>query len=196
MDKKTLIKNTAIELFKKTGQVTVREVSKACNVNVASINYYFGNKRNLMHEIEKQMVDNLQGFIVEIQSEERSLDESVALFIEKIMFFIVEAPGFFKYLINDFARHELNDLEILRTEINSGLFYNFMLDLIVKSTGLEDEDEIRNRFTIFFTSLSASAFILVNKMRFDDEEDYMVSQIADVNKYKDYMQALFRLILK
>lgn len=196
MDKKTLIKNTAIDLFKMTGIVTVREISKACNVNVASINYYFGNKQNLMNEIEQQMVDELREFISKIKSEDRSIEASVSMFIDDIIFFISDAPGFFKYLITDFAQHDLDDLAILRNEINKGLFYHFMLDLIKKSTGLEDDKEIRNRFTIFFTSISASAFILVNKMGRNVDEDYVVAQISDIDKYREYMVALFNLILK
>jgi len=52
MDTRTTILNSAIELFSQKGfeAVSVRDVTKQANVNLASVSYHFGNKEGLIQE--------------------------------------------------------------------------------------------------------------------------------------------------
>ena len=70
-DKKRRIKDSAISMFAQKGNVTIRELARETGVNVASINYYFGGKENLLAEIELAMVNRLHALIRNI--EEKSL---------------------------------------------------------------------------------------------------------------------------
>ncbi|MBG08260.1 MAG: hypothetical protein CME68_05845 [Halobacteriovoraceae bacterium] len=50
-----LILNDGIE------KVSIRSIAKQASVNIASINYYFSSKRDLLAEILKRKLDNLKG---------------------------------------------------------------------------------------------------------------------------------------
>lgn len=196
MDKKLLIKNTATKLFKETGQVTVREIANECHVNVASINYYFGSKSNLMAEIEEQMILDIHTFVNAIEEKSGSPEEAVELFIDVFYNFIMDAPGFFKYLIKEFSSNEVGQLLTLRKEINTGRLNEFLLKLIKEHTGLEDEVELGNRLAIFFTALAVSA-ITSKAIRSEYHKDaVLMNLLSTESNYKSYLRTLFDLILK
>ncbi|SHI79706.1 TetR/AcrR family transcriptional regulator [Lutispora thermophila] len=52
LDTKSKIMQYAIDMVGSRGDVTIRELAEAAGVNVASINYYFGSKENLLKEVE------------------------------------------------------------------------------------------------------------------------------------------------
>jgi AcrR family transcriptional regulator len=59
---KDIILQTAANLFGKKGfsATSVREISKACEVNISAINYHFETKENLFHQVvanQYEMVD-------------------------------------------------------------------------------------------------------------------------------------------
>lgn len=54
-----LILNDGIE------KVSIRSIAKQASVNIASINYYFSSKRDLLTEILKRKLDNLKGDLLD-----------------------------------------------------------------------------------------------------------------------------------
>ncbi|HHY78235.1 MAG TPA: TetR/AcrR family transcriptional regulator, partial [Clostridiales bacterium] len=53
LDTKSRILQYAIDMVGSKGDVTIRELTETAGVNVASINYYFGSKENLLKEVER-----------------------------------------------------------------------------------------------------------------------------------------------
>lgn len=53
LDTKSRILQYAIDMVGSKGDVTIRELAETAGVNVASINYYFGSKENLLKEVER-----------------------------------------------------------------------------------------------------------------------------------------------
>lgn len=196
MDKKTLIKETATKLFKETGQVTIREIAKSSNVNVASINYYFGSKSNLMTEIEEQMILDIHNFVEEIEMSNPSPEEAVNMFIDAFYLFIMDAPGFFKHLVKEFSSQEIGQFISLRKEVTSGKLNHFLMKLVQEHTGLEKGVELRNRLAIFFTALSVSAITSQGIRREYHEDAVLMNMLSEEDNYKSYLRTLFNLILK
>ena len=62
LSKKDQIINAALKIITKKGNMnfTIREVIMDAEVNIASVNYYFGTKKKLIQEIERKF---LQSFI-------------------------------------------------------------------------------------------------------------------------------------
>ena len=52
LDTRSKIIESAIDMVGSKGDVTIRELTDMAGVNVASINYHFGNKNNLLKEVE------------------------------------------------------------------------------------------------------------------------------------------------
>ena len=61
MDTKTRIINAAERLFAEQGfaQTSMREITTKAEVNLAAVNYHFGNKNNLIHAVFKRYFDQL-----------------------------------------------------------------------------------------------------------------------------------------
>lgn len=61
VSKKEKILNAALKLIAEKGNLdfTIREVVIDADVNIASVNYYFGTKKKLIQEIENKYVENL-----------------------------------------------------------------------------------------------------------------------------------------
>lgn len=60
LSKKDKIINAALKIITERGNMnfTIREVVLDADVNIASVNYYFGTKRKLIQEIEKNSFED------------------------------------------------------------------------------------------------------------------------------------------
>lgn len=87
---KELIMEKASELFAMTGfqGTSIRDIAQVCDVNVASINYYFGSKQGLYVEISNRSYDWLENGLREIGEETEKLDE----FVVKAFEFMISKP--------------------------------------------------------------------------------------------------------
>lgn len=197
MDKKTLIKEAAVELFRKTGNVTVREISTMTGVNVASINYYYGNKENLITELELVIVDELRAAIERIQSNSDSISSTKKLFIEEMYHISNNSPGFFKFLLNNFTnKDDYHNMTVLSKEVNDGPLRQFIDSLIRRATGITDDNEITNRAAIFFISLAVSIITAHAIGHEVVEQEFMIARFKDKEHYASYINTLFDVILK
>ncbi|MDI3310144.1 MAG: TetR/AcrR family transcriptional regulator [Thermoanaerobacterium sp.] len=59
LETKEKILNATIDIVGMKGEATIREITEKAGVNVASINYYFGNKNNLLKEVENYYAEKL-----------------------------------------------------------------------------------------------------------------------------------------
>lgn len=57
---KDLIFETAVKLIRETGNLTLKDISANAKVNIAAINYYFGDKETLIKEIIKSQLNKLK----------------------------------------------------------------------------------------------------------------------------------------
>ncbi len=57
---KTLIFQTALKLLRKNHNLTLKDISSSANVNIAAINYYFGDKENLIKDIITDQLHSLK----------------------------------------------------------------------------------------------------------------------------------------
>lgn len=84
-----LIIEAAITCIEKYGieNVTVRRIAEEARVNIASINYYFRSKANLMHAALKMTIDHmLEDVLNAINKKDLPLKER----LEEVFFFMIE----------------------------------------------------------------------------------------------------------
>lgn len=197
MDKKELIKETALQLFRQSGQVTVREISKKSGVNVASINYYYGSKDKLLTELEKLLIDEITLIIDTIIINSNTINERKENFINEIYKFVKNSPGFIKFIVALFTSRAQYDRLVLITKVFSGdKLKDFIGNMIRESSSIKDEDEINNRVAIFYTSLTVSVITAQAVNHPNNEGSFMITRFMEKEPFASYCNTLFDIILK
>ncbi len=72
--------------------VPIRDITKAAGVNVNAINYYFGNKDNMLHEVNEFFIQNYLSAYSILDTEEPS-DRRLALWANEVMEYTLQYPG-------------------------------------------------------------------------------------------------------
>lgn len=182
-DKKKKILQCASELLNTNGNMTIREISKMSGVNVASINYYFGGKEQLMNEIEKNLLHRIMELIGRVQSS-LSRTDIEQIFVDELYDFVHENRGFFRVMSGerlsqkqDYVPHLLNE------SIFKGDVKHFFYRLLTSQTGITDQRELENRCMIFYSGISASIMT--------DEEHH---NLMDKERFASYTKTLLKLI--
>ena len=155
LEKKKMILEKAIQLFGSNGKLTIRELSKATGVNVASITYYFGGKDNLLVEIETRLFADLDAIIQKTIQETTAPQEKLFNLLYRLVSFVTEQPGILNFLgqavMDEAAAHRMQGLS---EKILLENFKDPVIDLLREATGIQSEQELHNRYMIAFCAVT------------------------------------------
>jgi len=111
IDAKDKIIKAFLDLISKKGnaKVTVREISKKANVNLASINYHFRTTQNLFNEVENYFTDKI--FKINEIFEDSGLDSKQAILAwsKELMNLIYDNPGILWIISNKIIKKESSE---------------------------------------------------------------------------------------
>ena len=96
-EKQKWILEKAVEIYNQKGEIVIRELAQAAGINVASVNYYFGSKENLMAEVEKYLIAAINDLIAPIEKEELPGREKLKKVLYALTEYFVKNPGTIKY---------------------------------------------------------------------------------------------------
>lgn len=100
-DTKNRIFQSAVDIVGLKGDVTIRELADMAGVNVASINYYFGNKKNLLKEVENYYSTSLYNLQYDILiSKKLSSYDKLLKWAESLSGFIIKYPALIGLIVN------------------------------------------------------------------------------------------------
>ena len=138
VDTQDKIINTAIDMIGRQINLdfTIRSIAEKANVNLASVNYYFRSKNNLINEVEKHFECESRRLYVEITHLSAEPKEKIKIWAEKTMDQMMEYPGIIYLIVTKL----LND----RKEITgvAGLIDTLeqcLIPIIKESTGIGDD---------------------------------------------------------
>ena len=101
LDTRGRILQSAIDTVGLKGDITVRELADIAGVNVASINYYFGNKNNLLKEVEDYYSSSLYSIQYDILiSNSLSPYDKILEWARSLSNFISEYPALIGLIVN------------------------------------------------------------------------------------------------
>jgi len=113
---KERILGAAETLFARHGfaGASLRQVTAAANVNLAAVNYHFGSKDNLIEEVFRRRLDDLNARRLEALAKvlacaEPALEDVLAAFIRPALEFSLDQQGghtFMRVLARAFAEHD------------------------------------------------------------------------------------------
>ncbi len=115
MNSKTDAKDKIIKAFldliseKGNAKVTVREISKRADVNLASINYHFRTTQNLFNEVENYFTDKI--FQINEIFEDSDLDSKqvILTWSKELMNLIYDNPGILWIISNKIIKKDRSD---------------------------------------------------------------------------------------
>lgn len=94
LDARARIIEVATEIVGKESNLnlTVREIASRAGVNIASINYYFRSKDNLMEEVEHVLLKKI-GLIYEILLTKDDPEKKLLQWGDRLIQFLIDYPG-------------------------------------------------------------------------------------------------------
>ncbi len=117
--------------------LTIRDIAGRAGVNIASVNYYFRSKDNLMEEVEHMLLEKTR-FIYEIlQNREESSRVKLLNWGNKLMEFLLDYPGIL-YIIGTRVLVNNKENDRLADYLNM-LIKN--LTPVIKELTMDDEEE-------------------------------------------------------
>jgi len=154
LDTKSKILQSAIDMVGLKGDVTVRELTDMAGVNVASINYYFGNKDNLLKEVEEHYSNSLYNIQCSIlTSEELSPYEKLLEWAKSMAGFIAQYPALIALIVN-LATEDKSYRPALVQKIYLNREMQAMIQAIIGTIiGLEDKKILNLKYLQIFSGI-------------------------------------------
>lgn len=181
LDTRGKILQTAIDIVGLKGEVTIREIAEKAGVNVASINYYFGNKNNLLKEVESYYSEILYNMQFKILEESNiSSNGKLINWTKSFIDFLFEFPSLFG-LIGELSIEDRSykPLVIQKIYLNKEL-QGKIKELIKEETGIEDKKILNYKYVQLFSGIVGLVVSRIVSDTFGDEES-----IFDINKREE-----------
>lgn len=181
--KKEKILDAALRLIVRNGtsNVTIREVAKEANVNVAAINYYFSSKEQMLIEMEKLFRDNFEEAFSALDRTDIYGEEKLMLWLDNALAYAVHYPGIFilireKLIVNGDKPENADMMEQLMARVAQ------VHQLFDETVGISDGDSTE-LFTMFASAIMWP-FVFA-PMMFGIDESYKDSETR--RKYFSYV---------
>jgi AcrR family transcriptional regulator len=189
LDTRGRILQAAIDIVGRKGEVTIREITEGAGVNVASINYYFGNKNNLLKEVENYYSNILYGMQYKILTdEELAPREKLFTWAKNLIEYISRFPSIIRLIVNLSTEEEgYNPLLIQKIYLNRE-FQNMIEDIISKGTGIEDKISLNYKYLQIFSCILGPVVGSLVASTFSDGEGVFDTSIPqELDKYIDFI---------
>jgi AcrR family transcriptional regulator len=95
LDTQSRIIATAVDMIGRQINLnfTIREIAEKAGVNIASVNYYFRSKDNLINEVERHFINEISLTYEELKKSGQDPNEQIRKWAMKTMESLMEYPG-------------------------------------------------------------------------------------------------------
>ena len=137
-DKRDYILDVAERLFAEQGfeAISVREISKAAEINIAMVSYYFGSKEKLYEDVINRKLISSDTIAKSVEQHTSSMDKLFAmvdLYIEKFF-----ERRLFQNII--FREMTMNQRTAMAEKITVQVHKNFLLAYDIIQTGIDNKE--------------------------------------------------------
>jgi TetR/AcrR family transcriptional regulator, regulator of cefoperazone and chloramphenicol sensitivity len=135
-DTKSKILETAAEIIgrERNLNLTIREIANRAEVNIASVNYYFGSKENLLSEVEMLLMEKIRQIYTGLDNNSLSTREKLVNWADNLIKHLIDYPGII-YLIGTRVLERENTC----LNIYLNLLETDLIPLVKELTGINDE---------------------------------------------------------
>jgi len=152
LDTRERIIKTALSIIGERGDmnITVREISRKAQVNLASINYYFRSKKRLFNEIEEYFANETNNITSILDNSDIDAMARILTWAKKLMDNLVNYPGIMLLFASKILRGEKIDKTISKfVNIKNSSFKK----LIGEITGITDSKLVDLKAIQIFSGL-------------------------------------------
>ena len=195
LNTKEKILSTTIELYGLKGDITVREICKKAGVNVASINYYFGSKDNLLKEVEKHYSNLLYKIQNEIiMDNSRGPREKLIDWADALMKFVLDYPALIMLVTNLVLEDQSYNPEIIDKFLGSLELKENIQEIIYSLTKIEDKEILNFKYMQLFSGIIGPiVFQMIPNIK---DANKVFLNLNNVEERKRYIESLVDTIIK
>ena len=170
---KDRILNSTLYIIGKEGfqNVTIRKIAAAADVNIASINYYFGSKEGVINEALKCLTSKFMSSFEILDNKKISSIDRLRNFLRSYSDASVQYPDVFKNFVNQLIYNDDMKFDYIKFIEDEGVFK--IKDILSEVTGIKDEEK-----------LSMMALQGIASLIFPVISDNQTRKISNLN-YKD-----------
>jgi AcrR family transcriptional regulator len=170
---KDRILNSTLYIIGKEGfqNVTIRKIAATADVNVASINYYFGSKEGVINEALKCLTSKFMSSFEILQNKQITPIDRLRSFLRSYSDASVEYPDVFRNFVNQLIYNDDMKFDYIKFIEDEGVFK--IKDILSEVTGIKDEEK-----------LSMMALQGIASLIFPVISDNQTRKISNLN-YKD-----------
>jgi len=194
LDTKSKILQYAIEMVGSKGDVTIRELTDSAGVNVASINYYFGSKDNLLKEVEKHYSNALYNAQYRIlTSQELSPYDKLLEWAKTMSGFISQYPALIGLIVKLATEDkEYTPVLIEKIYLNKEL-QAMLLEIIGTIIKSEDKKLVKFKYLQIFSGILGP---VVNRLVVENfADDNSTLNLNTKEDLEEYMKFLIDTVL-
>jgi len=195
LETKEKILNATIDIVGMKGEATIREITEKAGVNVASINYYFGNKNNLLKEVENYYAEKLlkSGYDILLDT---SLTPQNRLFkwALNLIEYMYKYPALIAIIVkltNDDKSY--NPVMIKKIYFNDEI-QEIIEDIIKDITKIEDNRILNFKYLQLFSGILGTVINHVVVSIYGDKKSIL--NLGDPEELRQYIRLLIDSILK
>ena len=172
MKKNILIKDKIVEsaknLLRKNGSFTIKEIADECFINIAAVNYHFGSKDNLLSLVLKEIVDELKELLtqaIEALPKNASNEGSMETILDLTYTYAIENIGIINYLFLQAEYQGGNSHILIKEFFSESPFTIEIYQKIAEATNTKDEETLRVKYLLLFSSFAIPLFIQILGMK-------------------------------
>ncbi len=185
LDTRSKIIQSAIDMVGSKGDVTIREITDKAGANVASINYHFGNKNNLLKEVENHYSSLLYDIQYSILiSEELSPYDKILQWTKSLSDFISQSPALIGLIVSLTTEDKSYKPVIIQKIYLNKELQNMVQDMIGAIIKSEDQRLLSFKYLQIFSGILGPVVNRLVENSFADEQSIIgLNSKEDLEEY-------------
>ena len=192
--KKLMIEETR-KILEEKGNVTIKDIAERCYVNIASVNYYFGSKENLIFLVLSEVLNEIKQSVFKLV--EQNNGENVEVFLQKVITviynFSVEHVGILRYLFIADGMKEGQLFEFVRSFFLDPEFVSMVYSNLGKQLNTDDQKLLQVKYVIIFSSFFMPLFIQIIQPTTNDDKH--IEMFRDPDFKNCFIEQLLKILV-